>query len=176
MCLSARPTKQDHPIPSGLLPLTGNGFLKKIAEEATAGLSSPEEKIAALFSYVKQNIVWDGSPRMYPSSPLRKVLDDKKGSSAEINFLLASMLEKIDIEVLPVVLSTRSNGFVQEASPVSSQFNYMICLAKVNDKSILLDATERPNPFGYQGRFTGDYFYRSMTKADNTKMVFMSKT
>ena len=128
--------------------ITGNGFLRKIAEEETAGLSAPEEKIARIFSYVQQNVVWDGTQRMYPSTPLRKVLDNKKGSSAEINFLLASMLEKIDIDVSPVVLSTRSNGFVRTATPVSSQFNYVVCLARTNDASILLDATERLLPLG----------------------------
>ena len=128
--------------------ITGNGFLKRTVEEVTAGMQSPEEKIAALFNFVKENVAWDGDQRMYPSLPLRKVLDNKKGSSAEINFLLASMLEKAGIDVTPVLLSTRTHGFVRVATPISSQFNYMICLVSANDKSYLLDATEKLLPLG----------------------------
>jgi hypothetical protein len=128
--------------------VTGNGYLKKIAEEATAGITEPEQKVTALVNYVKQNVLWDGKNRKYLSQPLRKVLDEKKGSSSDINLLLASMLDKVGIDVSPVLLSTRDHGFVRETTPISSQFNYMICLARVGDKSLLLDATEKLLPAG----------------------------
>ena len=128
--------------------IKGNNFLKKIADEITADKSSPEDKIAAICNYVKQNVAWDGNQRMLPTQPLRKVLDNKKGNSAEINLLLGSMLEKAGIEVSPVLLSTRDHGLLRIAIPVASQFNYVICLARANDKTYLLDATERLLPTG----------------------------
>jgi hypothetical protein len=128
--------------------VTGNGFLKKTVEEITAGIASAEDKIAAINNYVKQNVSWDGNQRMFPSSPMRKILDNKKGNSADINLMVASMLEKAGIEVFPVLLSTRTHGLLRTSAPVVSQFNYVICLAKVNDKSYLLDATERLLPTG----------------------------
>jgi hypothetical protein len=76
------------------------------------------------------------------------LLDDKKGNSAEINLLLGSMLEKAEIPVSPVLLSTRNNGLLRIATPVASQFNYLICVAKINDKTYLLDATEKLLPTG----------------------------
>jgi hypothetical protein len=76
------------------------------------------------------------------------VLDEKTGNLAEINLLLASMLEKADIKVHPVLLSTRDHGFVRESIAVSSQFNYVICQAIIGDKSILLDATDKLLPMG----------------------------
>jgi hypothetical protein len=128
--------------------VTSNGFLKRIADEVTAGIAEPEQKAIAIVNYLKQNVLWDGQNRKYLSQPLKKVLDEKKGSSAEINLLLASMLEKVGIEVYPVLLSTRDHGFVRETIPISSQFNYVICLAKIGDKSLLLDATEKLLPVG----------------------------
>ncbi|MEX2230781.1 MAG: transglutaminase domain-containing protein [Cyclobacteriaceae bacterium] len=128
--------------------ISGNGFLRKITEEVTAGATTPEDKISAICNFVKQNVAWDGSQSLYARASLKKVLDDKKGNSAEINFLLGSMLDKADIPVLPVLLSTRNHGLLRIATPVASQFNYLICLAKVNDKSFLLDATERLLPTG----------------------------
>lgn len=128
--------------------VTSNGFLKRTVEEVTAGKATPEDKIGAITNYVKQNVVWDGTSRRLISKTLKKVLEDKKGSSAEINLLLASMLDKADIKVSPVLLSTRDHGFVREATAISSQFNYVICLANLGDKSMLLDATEKLLPSG----------------------------
>jgi len=128
--------------------VTGNGFLKKTVDEITAGLNDPEQRMNAITNYVKNNIAWDGSSRKHIDKSLRKVLDEKKGNSAEINLLLASMLEKASINVFPVLLSTRDHGFIREATPISSQFNYVVCLAAIGDKTFLLDATEKLLPAG----------------------------
>jgi hypothetical protein len=128
--------------------ISGNNFLKKIVEELTATLSTEEQKIAALTGYVKNNILWNGQSRKFPDSSLKKVMDEKKGNSAEVNLLLASLLEKAGVQVSPVLVSTRDNGFVRESIPMSSQFNYVICLAISGDKKILLDATDALLPSG----------------------------
>lgn len=128
--------------------VTGNGFLKKIVEEITAGHTSPEDKIGAICNFVKQTVVWDGNSRKYAGVSLKNVLDEKKGNSAAINLLLASMLQKADLKVSPVLLSTRDHGFVREATPASSQFNYVICLVQLGDKLMLLDATNKLLPTG----------------------------
>lgn len=128
--------------------VTGSGYLKKIVEDVTAGKTTPEEKIAAINNYVRQNVEWNGRSQKWVDGNLRSALDAKKGSSAEVNLLLASMLEKAGIDVSPVLISTRDNGFVRETVPVSSQFNYVICVARVGDKKILLDATDPLLPVG----------------------------
>ena len=126
----------------------GNGFLGKIVEEITAGLTTDEQKIAAIDAYVKGSIAWDGSSRKFTDASMRKVLDEKKGSSAEINLILASMLEKANFQVSPVLISTRDHGFVRETVPVSSQFNYVICQVEVGGKKILMDGTDGLLPTG----------------------------
>jgi len=128
--------------------VTGNNFLKKTVEEVTAGLTTREQKISAINNYVKRNVEWNGSSYKFTNSSFRKVLVDKKGGSAEINLLMASMLDKAGIPVFPVLVSTRDHGFVRESSPISSQFNYVICMVKIDDKQILLDATDKLLPTG----------------------------
>ncbi len=128
--------------------IRGNNFLKKQVEELTAGKETPEDKIASIFWYVRNNIQWDGLIRKYPTHTMRKVIEDKKGSTAEINILLASMLEKANVKANPVLISTRDHGFVREATPVSSQFNTVVCQAKWGDKYLLLDATDKLLPIG----------------------------
>lgn len=128
--------------------VTGNGFLKKTVEEITAGLTTPEQKISAINNYVKSNVEWNHSSQKLVDNALKKVIETQKGSSAEINLLLASMLDKAGFKVSPVLVSTRDHGFVRESSPISSQFNYVLCLVRVGDKIMLLDATDRLLPAG----------------------------
>ena len=59
---------------------------------------------------------WNGSSVRFTDTPFKKVLEDKKGSSSEINLLLASMLEKLDFNVNAVLVSTRDHGFVRQNS------------------------------------------------------------
>lgn len=128
--------------------VSGNGFLTKTVSELTTGMTTPEEKISALVSYVKQQVEWDGTYRRFVTKPIKKTLEDRKGSSADLNLLLASLINKAAIKVFPVLLSTRDHGFVREETPISSQFNYVICLVQIGEKNILLDATERLLPVG----------------------------
>ncbi|MGC3948210.1 MAG: transglutaminase domain-containing protein [Chryseolinea sp.] len=122
--------------------ITANGFLKKIVEEITAGAATPEAKIAAINGFVRKNVEWDGHSVKVTDKSLKSVLEEKKGSSAEINLLLASMLEKAGFDVSGVLISTRDHGFVREQTPVSTQFNYVVCLVRLGDKRLLLDATD----------------------------------
>lgn len=126
--------------------IDGSGFLNKITEEITSGMKTPQEKIESIYNYVKLNVVWDGRYRMFLDDDFKKILEERKGSSAEINLMLVAMLQKVGINANPVIISTRDNGFIREMTPISSQFNYVICQAIVDGKSILLDATDRMLP------------------------------
>lgn len=125
--------------------ITGSGFLKKKAEELTAGVTDPIKKVEIIYNYIKQTLEWDGTQDKYVDN-LKKVMDDKKGTAADINVMLASMLEKVNVPVDMVLLSTRDHGFVREQYPMEEQFNYVICLARVGDKALLLDATDKYLP------------------------------
>ncbi len=57
------------------------------------------------------------------------------------------MLDKAGISVDMVLLSTRSHGFIRQAYPMARQFNYVVCAARVQDKVLLLDATEKHLPY-----------------------------
>lgn len=123
----------------------GSGFLKKYTEEATSGLTDPHEKIQAIYDYVKQNVEWDGVKDQYPGN-LKKILEVKKGSSGDINFILGSMLEKAGFLVDMVLVSTRDHGFIRQMYPMRRQFNYVICGVQLDGKTLLLDATEKHLP------------------------------
>ncbi len=126
--------------------INGSGFLKNKVEELTAGITDPMQKIAAISNYIKANVEYDGEEDFY-ASPLKKIVEKKKGTSGDINLLYASMLQKAGLETEMVMLSTRDHGFIRPEYPMRKQFNYVICAVKLEGKTILLDATERYLPY-----------------------------
>ena len=127
--------------------ITGSGYLKRKAEEITNGITDPLEKVTAVFDYVQKNFEWDETNEKYVDN-LKDVVENKKGTSADINIMLASMLEKVKIPVDMVLLSTRDHGFIRHQYPMERQLNYVICLVKIGDKTLFLDATEKYLPMG----------------------------
>jgi len=123
-----------------------SGFLKSTVNDITLGMNDPLQKIDAIHTYVKKNVEWNGENDFF-SSDLKKVIEEKKGASGDINLLLASMLEKAGFEVDMILVSTRDHGFVRKQFPVSRQFNYALCSVRVGDKVLLLDATEKYLPY-----------------------------
>ncbi|MEM9830797.1 MAG: transglutaminase domain-containing protein [Bacteroidota bacterium] len=124
------------------------GAVKDRVDALVVGKTSSLEKIAAIYQYVQQHIRWNQSARMSTSQTLRKTLDEKSGSSADINLLLITMLREAGISTEPVVLSTRSHGLLRKAFPRLNQFNYVVALASTDDGQILLDATDNACPMG----------------------------
>lgn len=105
------------------------------------------EQIAAIYNHVKKEVLWNGTNNKYVNSNLKKILNEGKGNTAEINLLLSAMLKAAGFEANPVLLSTRSNGLLRDWSPGRSQFNYLISAVRLTDgQYILLDATDRTLP------------------------------
>jgi hypothetical protein len=52
------------------------------------------------------------------------------------------MLRHENIEVVPLILSTRSNGAANEFYPLINRFNYVICKADIDGISYFLDASK----------------------------------
>lgn len=126
--------------------IQGSGYLKSIAEEQTAGLNDPEKKVYALYDYVKKSVEWNEVTDVYPDRQFKEVLEKKSGSSSEVNGILISLLKKADIDAEPVLLRTRDKGYIKPFLPVPSQFNDVICLVKLGEKTILIDATHKGLP------------------------------
>ncbi len=126
--------------------LGGSNFLKSDVERLTASASSELEKVSAIYYFVKSNVEWNGEFRKYADGSFKNVLQEGKGSSADINLLLANMLLKAGINAKPVLISTRNNGFIKIQFPLSKQFNYVILKVEIAGKEVFLDATDRSLP------------------------------
>lgn len=124
-----------------------SGYLNKTVDPIIAGLTTPEEKMKKIFEFVKVNISWDQTVDMWPDRPFRRLLEERKGTAAEINMLLVSMMQKAGLESYPVVLSTRDNGRLWPFNPQVDQFNTVLCMVTINGKNTLLDGTDPMLPW-----------------------------
>lgn len=104
-------------------------------------LSTEEEKLKALFKFVQQRMNWNGRYGYYAKKGVDVAYLEKAGNIAEINLMLTSILRMAGLKANPVLMSTRENGIA--FFPNKTLFNYVICSVKLNDETILLDATEK---------------------------------
>lgn len=115
--------------------------VRALAEEITAGITDPHEKMHALHNYVRSNITWTGEYGVYAGNKLDNIVKDGSASVGGQTLLLIAMLRSVGIESYPVVLSTRSNGAITRLHPLLTQFDYVIANASIGGKDYFLDST-----------------------------------
>lgn len=122
--------------------LSGTEFLK------TLPLTLPaQEKIKAIYSYVRNNIVWDDVYSKFSENSVKSVLEKKKGNSGDINLLLVSLLKSAGLEAYPMLVSERYHGKVDTAYSYLDQFNKVVAYVLVNNAAYVLDGTDLHTPY-----------------------------
>ena len=104
------------------------------------GTEDPFQKAALLFNYVKLKIKWNGLEGYLTNQGVSKAYKNGKGNIADINLTLLSMLRYAGLNANPVLLNTLSPEIPSQ--PSDKEFNYVICQVQLEDKYILLDATD----------------------------------
>lgn len=101
-----------------------------------------QEKMIAIFEFVKKKIKWNEVATKYVSNDgIKKAYKNGVGNAAEINLTLVSMLREAGFNANPVLVSTRDNGI--NIYPTSEGFNYVIAAVEFNNGIALFDATEK---------------------------------
>jgi transglutaminase-like putative cysteine protease len=120
--------------------LNKSGYFEDDINTLLSGLNDPNEKIYAIFNFVKTKVKWNEYYGYSCDEGVRKAYQSKTGNVAEINLMLTAMLRYAGINANPVLISTRSNGVA--LFPTTDAFNYVIAAAETPDGLLLLDATE----------------------------------
>jgi len=113
-------------------------YFETDVERITKGMESREEKISAVFNFVKNRMHWNKKFGIYTDVGVKKAYMDRTGNVAEINFILISMLNASGIITYPVLVSTVHNGIA--AFPNRTAFNYIVASVEIDGKHTLLDA------------------------------------
>ena len=109
-------------------------------------MNSPEEKMKAVFNYVRSNMVWNNLYSKYSSDGVKNAWQKKTGTSGDINLLLVNLLKEASLEAFPMLVSERFFGKVNSAYPFIDQFNSVFAYVIVNNKKYYLDATDKTIP------------------------------
>jgi transglutaminase-like putative cysteine protease len=127
---------------------TANNWMGDEVKPVFASVTSSTDKARKIFYYVRDNFSSTGYGGVFLQQSLKNVFKAKKGSVQELNLLLTAMLRYAGLEADPVILSTRSHGFVFESSPIITQFNYVIVQVRDGEKVYYLDASDSRLGFG----------------------------
>jgi hypothetical protein len=98
------------------------------------------ERVNLIFQLVKSKVKWNGNYGKYIDLGVKKSYKEGVGNVADINLMLISMLREGGLNANPVLVSTKNHGI--SLFPTSKGFNYVIAAVEINEKIILLDATE----------------------------------
>jgi hypothetical protein len=104
-------------------------------------------KAKTVYNYIKDWYKWNSQEGIMSES-IKKAYESHTGSSGDINLSLAVALSAAGLNPETVILSTRSNGFVNKLYPTLSNFDYVIVKIDIDGKTYLLDATDPLLPFG----------------------------
>jgi hypothetical protein len=119
-----------------------NGAMKDAVDEIISGIDDPTERAKAIYSYVADDISWNGLHYLISEQGIRDTFKNKAGNSADINLMLHEMLKHAGIKADFAFISTKSNGSIITNYPIISQFNHIIVIIEIDEKKYLLDATE----------------------------------
>ncbi len=121
--------------------LNKTSYFEEDLKQVLQGLNTNEDKIAAIFNYVKSTIKWNKYTGYSCNDGVKKAYKDKIGNVAEINLILTAMLRFAGLDANPVLISTRDNGIA--LFPSRTAFNFVIASVQMPEGNILLDATEK---------------------------------
>jgi transglutaminase-like putative cysteine protease len=126
------------------------GKHREVREQARAvveGLAEPEQKMQALYDYLRTTMVWNGQHGVLVERDLDEALMARSANSQEVALLLVSMLREVGLEAHPVLISTRSHGQILPLYPLVSQFDDVLGYVQVDTVGYLLDATDPLRPY-----------------------------
>ena len=113
------------------------------AEMQAAGIASiadPKERAMAIFKLLKDHVKWNGKYTLYAESA-GKVLKERTGSNASINFMLINMLNDAGIEAYPAVLRSRDRGFLTVTRASIKELNTCVVALKLGEAYSFLDGS-----------------------------------
>lgn len=127
--------------PFGQLLSMTNPFREEAKRDFLSDMTT-NQKIITAFNVLRKNLAWDGTYRLYGISP-SKVLKEKKGSNADLNFVLISILKDFGFSAYPVVMSHRSAGILPLNYPSIQKLNtFVVAVYDQTDKKyIYLDSS-----------------------------------
>jgi hypothetical protein len=121
--------------------LKDKSYLSADVKRIVQNAATQEERTITIFRYVQNTMNWNKENGYSVDKGVQKAYMDRTGNTAEINFILISMLNYAGINAYPVLVSTIENGI--SIYPSRTGFNYVVAAVEIDGNQILLDATNK---------------------------------
>lgn len=132
---------------------TSNAW-KEISASVEA-LPGKMEKAKFIYDFVVGKVKWDDKYRLYSKKKGDDVLEDKLGSSADINATIINLMRKADLEAYPLITNPRSLGWFNPTFPILNNINNILGCVIIDGKKTIFNGASTHSPFGFLN--TNDY-------------------
>jgi hypothetical protein len=130
--------------------------LKKLVDSLTANLTEDEQKVKAIYYWVKDNIKYiafeSGYEGFIPAQS-KDIFEKRFGDCKGMASILTKMLDYANIPAYLTWIGTRDLPYSYYDNPTSGSDNHMIAAIKLKGSYIFLDGTSTNTPFGYPSQF-----------------------
>lgn len=126
----------------------GKDIVDGMVDQLILNETDPLAKARKIYDFIRYWYRWNDVYGFYSEFGIKKAFATKIGNVGDINLSLIAALRYAELDVEPMLLSTRSNGSVTELYPILSDFNYVVAKLNIGDKVYLLDATDDFTSFG----------------------------
>lgn len=127
--------------------LKEDGFSKSLVQGMLLADLPEEEKIKAIYDYVRDQIETTSDEDFYVDSKPGLVAKESKGSGAEKNLLLVNLLNSAGFKAYPLLISSRDNGLVRTNTPQLTQFNHVLAFVRSGLNNYVMDTRDKYCPF-----------------------------
>lgn len=130
--------------------LKGEGEARRLAKELTAGASTPRARAEAIYRFVRDQIQHDGIIGVFAGDKMTigRVLDDRRGSSAEQALLLREMLDSAKLSPRLVWAGNRLAGRIDTEVANPNWFERVLVMVELDGERTYLDPLDRSLGFG----------------------------
>ncbi|MES2487888.1 MAG: transglutaminase domain-containing protein, partial [Bacteroidota bacterium] len=151
-----------------------DNYFKEDFTALLAGIEGDEAKLNTIFNYVQGRMAWTEKNGYLCEKGVKEAYKAKQGNVADINLMLTAMLREAGLDANPVIVSTRDHGTA--VFPSRFAYNYVVCAAKLGEKTILLDATSKYTKPGILPNRALNWVGRLIKKnGDNEEVDLMPK-
>lgn len=154
--------------------LERKNYFEKDLNNLLDGVTTVDEKVSSIFSYVSNKMTWNGYNGYYTNEGVRTAYKKGSGNVADINLMLVAMLRQANIEANPVLVSTKAHGI--PLFPTRNGFNYVIAAVNLPQGTLLLDVTNKDAEIGVLKSSILNWQGRVIKKDGTSGWVSLSST
>jgi hypothetical protein len=125
--------------------------LSPLRQDWLARLAADPDPLARArraYRLVTERLRWTSAYAAWTDRRLADVWRTGSGHSGELNLLLLATLRDLGIQAFPVLVRTRDSGVPIEGIPLLEQFDHLLVVAQIDERTLFFDAGNTYRPAG----------------------------